>query len=190
MSGTTGVVADLNCSAEKDLLTWGPDKDSVALPNVLTHHLPPAYFPRCVIVNGSNWLGAVPHKLCNKTLSFCPPLDERKCISCLSNIDCKTNYTKRTTDCEMNMTWKVTLDPNATLPVCSTLSPTNKGTRVLSDWYYVCGHKAYPYLPAQWGGLCAMVALTDHSFLMTTSETHQEEVNELCHLTLMCGSYT
>lgn len=37
-----------------------------------------------------------------------------------------------------------------------------KGTRVLSDWYFLCGHKAYLSLPEGWGGLCALVKLSDH----------------------------
>lgn len=50
--------------------------------------------------------------------------------------------------------------------------PSSKGTRVLADWYFLCGHKAYLSLPEGWGGLCAVVKLSDHVFFMDRVEHH------------------
>uniref|UniRef100_A0AAZ1X6I5 Uncharacterized protein n=1 Tax=Oreochromis aureus TaxID=47969 RepID=A0AAZ1X6I5_OREAU len=55
---------------------------------------------------------------------------------------------------------------------CARTVPSSKGTRVLADWYFLCGHKAYLSLPEGWGGLCALVKLSDHVFFMDRVEHH------------------
>uniref|UniRef100_A0A671TNK6 Uncharacterized protein n=1 Tax=Sparus aurata TaxID=8175 RepID=A0A671TNK6_SPAAU len=62
------------------------------------------------------------------------------------------------------------------LAQCSRIGPTHLGTRVAADYYWLCGHKAYPSLPPQWGGLCALVSLSDHVFFMP-AESFQHPSN-------------
>uniref|UniRef100_A0A3P9M6L3 Uncharacterized protein n=1 Tax=Oryzias latipes TaxID=8090 RepID=A0A3P9M6L3_ORYLA len=49
---------------------------------------------------------------------------------------------------------------------CSTIVPGDRGSRVLADWYFLCGHTAYASLPPNWGGLCALVPLVPPVFFM------------------------
>lgn len=47
----------------------------------------------------------------------------------------------------------------------------NPPPKVADNWY-LCGHKAYPHLPPNWGGTCTLVALSDHTFIMTSVHQH------------------
>nr|XP_049605249.1 uncharacterized protein LOC125985970 [Syngnathus scovelli]XP_049605250.1 uncharacterized protein LOC125985970 [Syngnathus scovelli] len=48
-------------------------------------------------------------------------------------------------------------------------SPTNmatpsNGTYFIQNGWWLCGHKVYPMLPANWTGVCAPVWVTDHTY--------------------------
>uniref|UniRef100_A0A3B4GPK4 Murine leukemia virus integrase C-terminal domain-containing protein n=1 Tax=Pundamilia nyererei TaxID=303518 RepID=A0A3B4GPK4_9CICH len=95
------------------------------------------------------------------------------CLTCLMNARCASDEIQRATDCAFDTSYQMTLtEGRQDVAKCSTITPTPKGTRVLADWYFLCGHKAYPSLPAKWGGLCALVKLSDHVFFMERIEHH------------------
>ncbi|XP_030576497.1 syncytin-2-like [Archocentrus centrarchus] len=166
------------CTPNEDLVAW--PQLSVALPEVLMlTHLPRKAFPACVVNNGSREVGKLPHMLCNSTFSYCPRQNETKCMYCLQNPTCAKNSTLQEAACAMT---------NRSLPLedgsqsyCSRIAPGPKGTRVLTDWYFVCGHKAYVSLPPDWNGLCTIASLSDHVFFMqrtSTTSRHRREVTE------------
>ncbi len=37
------------------------------------------------------------------------------------------------------------------------LVPSDKGTRISADWWWLCGHRVYTALPKNWTGRCALV---------------------------------
>ncbi len=37
------------------------------------------------------------------------------------------------------------------------LVPSDKGTRISADWWWLCGHRVYKALPRNWTGRCALV---------------------------------
>ncbi|XP_063049715.1 LOW QUALITY PROTEIN: endogenous retrovirus group PABLB member 1 Env polyprotein-like, partial [Engraulis encrasicolus] len=45
------------------------------------------------------------------------------------------------------------------------------GTPVLSGVYWVCGHKLYLKLPPDWGGDCAPAQVTDHTYVVSASQS-------------------
>ena len=44
--------------------------------------------------------------------------------------------------------------------------PGQNGTYALDGVYWLCGHKLYAQLPVNWGGVCTLVKVTDHTFLI------------------------
>lgn len=50
--------------------------------------------------------------------------------------------------------------------LCSSFAPQANGTRMLNSVYWLCGSRVYLFLPPNWGGLCAPVHLTNHTFLL------------------------
>lgn len=58
---------------------------------------------------------------------------------------------------------------------CSAVVPGKEGSRMLADWYYLCGYKAYLSLPKGWRGLCALVSLHSHMFFMNKTWDSQYE---------------
>ena len=67
-------------------------------------------------------------------------------------------YTKDTT-------FELQLD-NGKHTKCSSMAPTYMGTRVLPDWYWLCGHNVWTALPPDWGGVCTMVWLQDPTYVI------------------------
>ncbi|XP_030581271.1 endogenous retrovirus group PABLB member 1 Env polyprotein-like isoform X1 [Archocentrus centrarchus] len=159
-----------NCSMLTDLLTW--PQLANPLPEVLMlTHLPEKAFPACVIANGTIKVGRLPATLCNATYSYCPPTDERQCLTCLKNIACYNNLTVRRKECQSDLAYRIQMDTGE-LSQCSRVAPGPKGTRVLADWYFICGHKAYVSLPPDWGGLCSVAYVSDHVFFMQYQASH------------------
>ncbi len=37
------------------------------------------------------------------------------------------------------------------------LVPSDKGTRISANWWWLCGHRVYTALPRNWTGRCALV---------------------------------
>lgn len=78
-----------------------------------------------------------------------------------------------------NTSWQFPLKDNQqNLTRCSSMAQTLKGTQVLADWYFLCGHKAFLSLLAGWGGLCTLVKLSDHIFFMDRLENHPRNQNK------------
>lgn len=149
-----------NCTTEKwvsndDLLGWPQVQEP--LPNlVLLNHLKDTTFPVCLAGNGSTNLGWLPGRLCNCTYSYCTTIGK-----------------------SWNTSWQFPLKDNQqNLTRCSSMAQTPKGTQVLADWYFLCGHKAFLSLPAGWGGLCTLVILSDHIFFMDRLENHPRNQNK------------
>ncbi|KAM9793581.1 uncharacterized protein ACBT44_017981 isoform 2-T2 [Syngnathus typhle] len=46
----------------------------------------------------------------------------------------------------------------------SNMSAPSNGTYFIQKGWWVCGHKVYPMLPANWTGVCAPVWVTDHTY--------------------------
>lgn len=166
------VAGKVNCSGKTDLLTWPQVPDP--LPDIiLLNKLEAGQLPMCFKGNGSAQVGDLPWHLCNVTYSFCPRLNRISCLTCLKNARCANDEIQRAADCAFDTSYQMTLtEGRQDVTKCSTIAPTPKGTRVLADWYFLCGHKAYPSLPAKWGGLCTLVKLSDHVFFMERIEHH------------------
>lgn len=45
--------------------------------------------------------------------------------------------------------------------------PRVNGTFVIDKLYWLCGSQVYLRLPPNWGGLCAPIHLTDHTFIVS-----------------------
>uniref|UniRef100_A0A3B5AJV5 Uncharacterized protein n=1 Tax=Stegastes partitus TaxID=144197 RepID=A0A3B5AJV5_9TELE len=161
----------VNCSGLTDLLAW-PQQMQPLKSHIPTSHLPPSTFPICVVGNGSTPVGELPYTLCNKTYSFCPPVNETAHLLCMLNTTCSSDSSTLQTYWKRDASYAIH-DPhtNTTQP-CWDLAPSQLGTRVLTDWYWLCGQRAYPSLPPHWGGLCALVMLSDHTFYMQRIDQH------------------
>lgn len=152
------------CSSFSDLLAW--PQLPVTLPQIIiTHHLKENYFPYCVLGEGEVSVGCLAPTLCNITLTHCTPKKESMCEKCMNDPICRKAPVKFSI-CETNLT-STQVRYRAT---CSQVAPTSLGTRVLSDYYWLCGRKAYLSLPEGWKGVCAIVYLSDHTFYMKKVE--------------------
>uniref|UniRef100_A0A3P9K7R7 Uncharacterized protein n=1 Tax=Oryzias latipes TaxID=8090 RepID=A0A3P9K7R7_ORYLA len=154
------------CGPMRDLLPL--PQDPIKLPEVISLvSMKPGSLGRCVYNNGTVKVGMVPWHLCNVTLTFCDyNLTVRSNYSaCMKNANrirgsCGLLLIKRTFDIR-NQT-KGRQDQAG----CSPIVPGGRGSRVLADWYFLCGHTAYASLPPNWGGLGVLVPLVPPVFFM------------------------
>uniref|UniRef100_M4AZB8 Murine leukemia virus integrase C-terminal domain-containing protein n=1 Tax=Xiphophorus maculatus TaxID=8083 RepID=M4AZB8_XIPMA len=130
------------------------------------HLTKPGSLGNCVYNNGNVFLGTLPWNLCNRVYTYCEPTqDYITCVACRGqrmaphckgwkeNPDCDNLLQERS----FNITPKMKRRQETTL--CSAIVPGDYGSRMLSDWYFICGNEAYMFLPKNWGGLCAVVPL-------------------------------
>ncbi|XP_024656311.2 uncharacterized protein LOC112431823 [Maylandia zebra] len=165
-------LTNVNCSGQTYLLTWPQVSDP--LPDViLLNKLNAAQLPVCVMNNGSRAVGELPTYLCKYIYTFCPPRNERKCMACSINATCASNTTLMSLNCRSDYNYRMPLQTKTQYQTgCARTAPSSRGTRVLADWYFLCGNKAYLSLPEGWGGLCALVQLSDHVFFMQSVAHH------------------
>ena len=80
--------------------------------------------------------------------------------------------------CAKNQSHAIPLPWNRKLTANSSgVAPTSRfGTRVLSDWYWLCGTSVYSALPADWTGVCSLVALYDPMFVIPGHSTFEQHV--------------
>ncbi|XP_025761788.1 uncharacterized protein LOC112846469 [Oreochromis niloticus] len=163
---------NVNCSGQTDLLAWPQVSDP--LPDIiLLNKLNAAQLPLCVMNNGTLSVGELPLHVCGYIYTYCPPENESRCMKCLTSAKCAENLTLRRTECKFNLAYRIPVKAKSQKWTgCARTVPSSKGTRVLADWYFMCGHKAYLSLPEGWGGLCALVKLSDHVFFMDRVEHH------------------
>uniref|UniRef100_A0AAX7U895 Uncharacterized protein n=1 Tax=Astatotilapia calliptera TaxID=8154 RepID=A0AAX7U895_ASTCA len=165
-------LTNVHCSGQINLLTWPQVSDP--LPDViLLNKLNASQLPVCVMNNGSRAVGELPTHLCKYIYTFCPPRNERKCMACSTNTTCASNATLMSLNCCSDYSYRMPLQTKTQYQTgCARTAPSSRGTRVLADWYFLCGNKAYLSLPEGWGGLCALVQLSDHVFFMQSVAHH------------------
>ncbi|XP_023183835.1 uncharacterized protein LOC111606787 isoform X2 [Xiphophorus maculatus] len=163
-----GLFQSLNCSLAEDVLPFSSSQQTVwKIPEIISlAGAKPGSLGNCVYNNGNVFLGTLPWNLCNRVYTYCEPTqDYITCVACRGqrmaphckgwkeNPDCDNLLQERS----FNITHKMKRRQETTL--CSAIVPGDYGSRMLSDWYFICGNEAYMFLPKNWGGLCAVVPL-------------------------------
>ena len=118
-------------------------------------------FPYCYARNGSVQVGQVHEHRCRETQIVNPPCLNYTSTACVSFND------------SANVCPWVTR--NATGAVIrrrcrgggETSVPSANGTTPLNEVYWMCGTQALLMLPPNWGGVCAPVTLSDHTYILS-----------------------
>ena len=172
LSGLPSPIAGGNCSSLKDYLAWPQVVWKMPSPVVLKRNM---RFGVCVVGKGTNNLGQLGRNQCDSVLCNCPPVRRNKCFNCLSTKSCANNHSVVSDVCAKNQSHAIPLPWNKTLTAnCSGVVPTSRfGTRVLSDWYWLCGTSVYSALPDGWTGVCSLIALYDPTFVIPDRSTFE-----------------
>uniref|UniRef100_A0A8C6SQ21 Envelope protein n=1 Tax=Neogobius melanostomus TaxID=47308 RepID=A0A8C6SQ21_9GOBI len=150
-----GLLKDTPCHAELDLLTWPQLGDPLVMEDIIEPH----DYIVCYTGNGTTNVGHIEKNHCRNMLTFCPPIDEPTYYACLNNDSCWQDTQAREAAKVMNKDFALWCATSLGCR-CSRVAPiTHVGTRVLSDWYWLCGHAIYTNLPPHWGGTCTIVEL-------------------------------
>ena len=126
-------------------------------------------FDICVVSDGPVILGNVTLAKCNSIWSHCPYLNKRAAKYC--DAYCYEDPKKAEYAFATDIRFALTLD-NGESTTCSDIAPTWMGTRVLPDWFWLCGHDLWTALPPDWGGVCSMVWLQDPTYVVSHTDTH------------------
>lgn len=165
----------LNCSPTTDVLPL--PQMTIKLPELITlAGMKPQTLGFCIFNDGTTSMGFVPWNLCEVVYTFCDKTtDFSTCSRCVTNSAnsnfCRVWTRKTLVDCKhylQQRTFNISRETreHQETTVCSAIVPGAKGSCVLTDWYFVCGHRAYIALPPNWGGLCALVPLTSPMFIL------------------------
>lgn len=175
---TNPKAGDVDCTGKTDLLAW-PQMSQPLLDVVLLNRLKPGDLTMCLMANGTTAVGELPLALCKRIYTYCQWESETECRACKRDDNCKNNGTRWHHDCRFNASYRLPLKGDTqTETFCVKTAPGIKGTIVLADWYFLCGHKAYLSLPEKWGGLCALVScLTTSSSWTGLSITRATDIS-------------
>lgn len=112
-------------------------------------------------------MGQLSEYQCLVVISYCPYVNETKAFACLANRSCHKSLPdrelvllKRESHC-IRLPWS----PND-FSSCASAVLTPMGTRLLTDYYRLCGTNIHTALPPGWGGVCTLVSLYEATFVL------------------------
>lgn len=162
-----------NCSQSRHVVPWPQLRNPLVLTDVVHTH----NHSLCVAGNGSVPVGDVDPDSCARIVTFCRYLNVAAFLSCIRDTSCGNNATRFAVAKRRVQADSIWYSRYACS--CSGTSPTSLGTRVLADFFFLCGASVYASLPPHWGGLCTIVFYSEPLIVIPKADLNEHPVTRL-----------